>query len=166
MKTNKPLNMAQKFAQATVSNNLALLETLLDNNGEFEIQDQKNESLVADKWGFLEWYGSKLERTHIYKVFFDKCLFCAVGNRVVIFNDGKFPRTIKDDSERSKTGIMIEELDGKIIELKFCYLFLKTENKYEVDCKLDTIRAFQKIGHSFEEAFKLVTGFYPPQNIE
>lgn len=85
-----------------------------------------------------------------------------IGNSVVIFNDGKFPRTIKDSSERSKTGIMIDVKDYKIITLKFCFLFLKTENKYKYECTLDEINKLEKQGLSFEEAWKQVKGCDPP----
>ncbi len=57
-----------------------------------------------------------------------------IGNKVVLFNGGKFPRVIKDVSERSKTGLMLEIEDDKIIGINFCYVFAKTENLYQFEC--------------------------------
>ena len=106
----------------------------MHDEGEFQIQDDENESIETNKIGFLNWYSKKLNDTPIVGVIYDQCLHCSIGNSVVIFNERKFPRVIKDSSERSKTGLMIETKTGKIVALKFCFVFLETENKYVFEC--------------------------------
>lgn len=157
----KTADIAIEFANATKRNDIELLNSLLHDNGEFEIQNKENEIIAANKSEFLNWYKTKLDTTPITKITYDQCLFCSIGNRVVIFNDGKFPRTIKDFSERSQAGIMIDADDNKITTLKFCFIFLKTENKYEFECVADQIKELQKQGVSFDEALERVRGFNP-----
>ncbi|MBC7382892.1 MAG: hypothetical protein H7296_07830 [Bacteroidia bacterium] len=154
----KTADIAIEFAQATKFNDIELLESLLHDNGEFQIQDRKNEVIDSNKNEFIKWYKNKLDNTPITDIVYDQCIHCHIGNRVVIFNDGQFPRTIKDSAERSKTGLMIVVKDGKIITLKFCFVFLKTENKYQYECELEMIEVLKKQGLSFSEAFLKVTG--------
>ena len=66
------------------------------------------------------------------------------GSPVVLFNGGNFPRVIKDSSERSKTGLMLEFIDGKIATLKFCYVFANNENKYVFECNIERMKEFEK----------------------
>lgn len=133
----KTQNIAVEFAKATKQKNIELLYSLLDEEGEFEIQDVKNETVEANKSVFLKWYKTKLEATNITEIVYDQCMFCQIGNSVVIFNNGEFPRLIKDSSERVKTGIMIDAKNGKITTLKFCFSFIKTENKYKFEINLE-----------------------------
>lgn len=161
----KTTDIAIEFAKATRLNDIELLNSLLHENGEFEIQDKENEVIDANKSEFLKWYKTKLDTMPITKITYDQCLHCCIGNSVVIFNDGTFPRAIKDSSERSKTGIMIDAKDNKITRLKFCFVFLKTENKYEFECTRDKVKELQKQGLSFNEAWKRVTGFDPSKII-
>jgi hypothetical protein len=66
-----------------------------------------------------------------------------------------------DLSEHSKAGIMIDADDNKITTLKFCFIFLKTENKYEFECVADKIRELLKQGVPFDEALERVRGLNP-----
>lgn len=64
-----------------------------------------------------------------------------------------------DLSEQSKSGLMIDADDDKITTLKFCFIFLKTENKYEFECVADKIKELLNQGVSFDEALERVRGF-------
>jgi len=75
----------------------------------------------------------KLEATTVSSVDLDQCIGCSFGKSIIILNQGKFPREIKHNSERSKTGLMLNTNEGKINEIKFCFAFLKTENKYQIE---------------------------------
>jgi hypothetical protein len=161
----KTADIAIEFAQATKLNDIKLVESLLHDNGEFQVQDIKNEIIDANKNEFIKWYKTKLDNTPITDIVYDQCLHCQIGNSVVIFNNGKFPRTIKDSSERSKTGLMIDTKEGKIITMKFCFVFLKTENKYEFECNLDKIKTLINQGLSINEAYKIVIGNDPSETL-
>lgn len=106
----------------------------------------------------MNWYKHKLENTTITDIDYDQCLHCSIGNPVVLFNHGKFPREEKDYSARSKTGLMLNIKDNKIAEIKFYFVFLKTENKccFEVDG--EKIKAYIEQGLSIDEAIQKVTG--------
>lgn len=152
-------DIAIVFAQATKQNDFNLITGLLSDQGEFQIQNKENDSVDVGKKEFLAWYKLKLQQNPITDIEFDQCIHCSVGDCVIIFNDGKFPRTLKDSSERSKTGLKLEVKDCKITELKFCYVFLKTQNKYEFECVSDKMRVLMKdAGLSFDEAYERVTG--------
>lgn len=159
--TIKTADIAIEFAKATKNNDYELLDFLLHDQGEFQVQNEDNDNIDANKNEFIKWYKSKLAITPITDVVYDQCLHCYIGNKVVIFNDGKFPRTIKDVSERSKTGLMIGVKDDKIINMRFCFVFLKTDNKYQYECIQDKVKEFEKQGVSYNEAYKKVTGIDP-----
>ena len=129
-------DLAMEFSAATEKGNFELLTNLLADNGEFTIQSSDLETLIVGKDEFLDWFRLKLAETEITSVEYDRCSHCCFGNRVVLFNGGKFPRTIKDNSERSRTGIMVDTRDGQIITLKFCYIFLESENPYVFECDI------------------------------
>ncbi|MBT7996147.1 MAG: hypothetical protein HN691_14835 [Bacteroidetes bacterium] len=109
----------------------------------------------TNREGFLKWIQAKIKETEIYKVEFDQCLHCKIGNHVLLFNEGKFPRICKDDSERARTGLMLGIQDEKIIEIRFCYVFLKHDNKYVFDCRREKIKDFQNSGLSLDEAINI-----------
>ncbi len=152
----KTEDIAKEFANASKLIDIPHLESLLDENGEFEIQNDQLDIIHANKEEFIKWYEVKLKATAITDIEYDQCLHCHIGNTVIIFNDGKFPRTIKDISERSKTGLMVDAKDGKIMTIKFCFVFLKTENKYQVDCIIERFKQLRREGLSFEEAYSIV----------
>lgn len=156
-------NIAVEFALASERKDLHHLESLLSEDGTFDIQTADLETLEVDKYKFIQWYGLKLQETEITSIDYDQCLHCFIGNQVVLFNDGQFPRSIKDCSERSKTGIMLDIQNGLISTLKFCYLFIVTDNQYVFECRIDRIKEYQSQGMSYSEAFKKVLGTYPPE---
>ena len=122
--------------KAFLENRLEVLEDLLDENGSFDVQDQHLDCDTVNKSEFIKWIGEKATSQKIESVELDQCLFCEIGNPVLIINNGKFPRKVKESSERSKTGLMINEKNDKIKEIKFCYVFAKTENLYQFECDL------------------------------
>lgn len=132
--------LIQKFRKASSNKDIKLIDSLLDEDGEFEIQDKKLETIAVKKGEFIKWFEEKLSQTSIKECVLDQCIGCSFGNHLLIFNHGKFPATPKGQSERSKTALMITSKDGKINEISFCFAFLKTENKFvwEISCKIIT----------------------------
>jgi hypothetical protein len=128
-----------EFAQASMRKDISYIEGLLSDSGEYEIQNDSLETVEVGKQEFIKWYSNKLSQTSIQSIEYDQCLHCQIGARVVLFNAGKFPRQIKDASERSKTGYKIESKDDSITSLKFCFVFLETDNKYEFQCAIDKL---------------------------
>ena len=148
-------DIVNDFAVSTKNNSITDIEYLLCDEGYYEIQLENLETFETNKTEFLQWFSNKLNTTIITDVEFDQCIHCAVGNNVLLFNKGLFPRTVKDASERSKTGLMIGVTDGVITQIKFCYVFMKTDNKYAFECQIDDIKALMKAeGISFHEAQK------------
>jgi hypothetical protein len=124
----------QQLIHAIQSKNIDRIKILLSGDGEFSIQDKELYSATRKKRGFLNWFIPILLETPIKKIEVDQCQDGMGKSIVLIINQGKFPRSIKDASERSKTGLLIESKDGKICTIKFCYDFLKMENKYMYEC--------------------------------
>jgi hypothetical protein len=130
----KTKDISIEFANAVKLKEINLIENLLSDTGTFSIQDSELETQEANKSQFIKWFRQKLKRVVIYKVDFDLCLHCMIGNKVVLFNDGKFPRAIQHNYERSKTGLMLEMDADKISSISFCFVFAKTENLYQFEC--------------------------------
>ena len=136
-------DIAKEFANAVESKDLNHIKNLLSEDGIFDIQSNKT-TIEANKSEFINWFAPILENSAVTKIEYDQCLHCSIGNPVVLFNDGKFPRTIKSPTEYSKTGIMLDIKDGKIITLKFCFKFLKNENKAILECMVEKMREKNK----------------------
>jgi len=128
-----PKSIIKEFSDYTLNSEIENIRQLLDIDGEFEIQDEKKDSIEVKRDAFIDWFSKKLKTTKITSVEYDQCIGCSFGKSIVIFNQGKFPREIKHNSERSKTGLMINTSDNKINGIKFCFGFLKTENKYQIE---------------------------------
>jgi hypothetical protein len=154
----KTLNLTHEFAQASQQKDILYLKKLLSDEGEFEIQDDALETYDVNKAEFLVWYANKLEQTAITTISYDQCLDCQIGGSVVLFNDGKFPRKIKDPSERVKAGFKLEVVEDKIVNLKFCFVFLETENKYKFQCDMDRMKKYQEKGLTQSEILKAMQG--------
>lgn len=156
---NSKVKIAKSFATSTKLKDFDVLNNLLFEGGEFEIQPETTYGTeIVNKSSFLNWYAIKLETTSISDIDYDQCMSCEIGKPVILFNKGKFPRTPKESHNRSKTGLMLKIQDDKIIEIKFCYVFLKTENKYVFECQGDEIKKLIKKGVPPEEAIARVTG--------
>jgi hypothetical protein len=150
----KTLNLVHEFAHASQRKDLSYLAQLLSDSGEFEIQDESLEICEVDKTVFLEWFAQELNHTAINSISYDQCLHCQIGASVVLFNGGTFPRKIKDSSERVKSGYMVDVKEDKIENLKFCFVFLKTENKYKFQCNIEEMQEDLKKGLSIAEALE------------
>jgi len=142
----KSKEIATKFALASKNCDLELLNNLLSKDGAFHIQDTLLETIEVSKDEFLRWYKEKLDAVPIESIDYDQCLHCYLGKPVVLFNNGKFPRQVQDSSERTKTGLALNISGNKIIEIAFCYTFLKMENKYVYQATGDRIKKFIEDG--------------------
>ena len=142
------------FAVAIKEKNIELIVSLLSEKGIYDTQLPDLKTIESDKVTFVDWFSDKLKTTKISSVTFDQCLHCKIGNPVVLFNNGEFPRIIKDSSERSKTGLMLDIKEGKITNIKFCYVFAQTENKYKFECDGEQIKKHMSDGLTFEDAYK------------
>lgn len=131
--------IAKEFATAVETKDLNHIKNLLSEDGIFDIQGNET-TLEVNKFEFIKWFAPILESFTITKIEYDHCLHCSIGNPVVLFNNGTFPRTAKSPTEYSKTGIMLDVKDGKIITLKFCFKFLKNENKAVLECMVEEMR--------------------------
>jgi len=116
------------FIFAVESKNMITLANLLSEGGEFEIEDNKREFQEVSKYQFLAWFEMKLNKTTIRNSSIDQCLMCQIGNPVVFFNNGEFPKK-NELFERPRAGLMLEINNGKIALIRFCYTFLHSKNE-------------------------------------
>lgn len=132
IKTTLPATklIVKEFANATIKNDLIKISDLLCDNGDYEIQTKNLVIRKANKKSFLKWFKNKLSETQVINVDYDQCIHCYIGNPVLLFNNGEFPIIIKDSSWRTKMGLMLDVQNNIIKRIKFCALFLKTENPY------------------------------------
>ncbi len=130
----KTKNIVIEFAKATKRKDVEFIESLLSDEGEFHMQDKDLKRIEVGKKEFMDWYRIRVENAQITHISYDQCIFCSIGKPVVLFNDGNFPRIIENRFERSKTGLMLNVIDGKISQIAFCTLFANTENKYVYEC--------------------------------
>jgi hypothetical protein len=156
-KTCKPKveNIITLFSDALLKKDINGIKDLLNEEGEFEIQSPKFKTLQVNKKRFVAWLNSRLKQTESLTVAFDQCLHCSLGRTVLLVNDGTFPRQIRDSSERSKTGLMLKVKEGQISQIKFCFVFVKTENRYIYELKTDKVRHYESLGYSMWEAIEL-----------
>lgn len=145
-------DIATKFALASKNNDLESLKKLLSKDGSFHIQNASLDTIEVPKEEFLRWYKEKLDSAVIESIDYDQCLLCLLGNPVVIFNNGKFPRQPKDSGEKAKTGLALNIKGNKIIEMGFCHTFLKNENKHVFEIRGEKIKEYVNQGFSTEEA--------------
>ena len=147
-------DIAAKFAIASKNSDLELLNKLLSKDGSFHIQDPSLDTIVVSKKEFLKWYKEKLDAVTIEYIDYDQCMFCRIGNTVVLFNHGLFSITFKHNWERSRVGLMIEVQDNKISEVNFCRVFLNTTNKAVFECRAEKIEEYIAQGLTKEQAIK------------
>ena len=149
------IELIRLFVSASLNPDIKAIEYLLADDGVFEIEDKNLELVDTSKKEFLQWYNHKLIKTPIIEVTYDQCIGCSFGNQVVIFNNGTFPRDPQNFTDKTKAGIMLETLDGKISKMQFCFSFLKTENKAVCECVGDEYLKYMKAGFSEEEAIAM-----------
>ena len=131
------------FANAIQESNFELLQKLLADSGEYQISLNK-ETFYVKKIEFVFWMIEQRKKFDHLAYHFDNCTFCEIGQPVVIFNDGAFPKVHKSASEREKMGFMLQVENNKIIHIKICHSFLQTENKCLVDVTLERVNAYEK----------------------
>lgn len=134
-----PMDTLSNFVYATKNASITAIKDLLDDDGVFEIEQINNVLVDVNKEEFLEWYQSKLLETKIEEIDYDYCAGCSCGERVILFNNGRFPRKTKEPLESFKSGLKFL-FDGNLIsKISFCVHFLKTENKLVHECQEEDI---------------------------
>jgi hypothetical protein len=129
--------IAAELAEAISTLSIANLVDMLAENGEYNIQDENDEIVHANKAAFLSWLAGCMDefllvnedRTQLNFII-DQCIHCRIGNPVIIFENGRFPVFTRDPWQREKCGLMLEFDDNLISGITFCFVFLKTENPY------------------------------------
>jgi hypothetical protein len=130
------------FAKALQQKDFDILKDLLDDSGEFQISADKKIAF-ANKNEFINWLGLRRNEFKELTFHFDQCTYCNIGQPVVIFNDGMFPKVVKEISQKENFGFMIDVKDNKIKQTKLCYSFLQTENRGIIDIISARIKRFE-----------------------
>jgi hypothetical protein len=125
------------LAEAIATFDITKVAKLLSEKGEFQIQNENEERIEANKPDFLKWLSDCIDeflfvnedRTRL-EFTIDQCLYCRIGNPVIIFENGRFPVFSRDLGDREKCGLMVEFKDNLVSDISFCYLFVKTDNQY------------------------------------
>lgn len=128
------------LAEAISRFDIRTVENLLSDKGEFQILDDKDETVISNKNGFITWlhncfseYTSANEDQNQLDYTIDQCLHCKIGNPVIIINNGRFPVFTRNSWDREKIGLMLE-FDGDLIsDITFCGFFLKTDNPFHFE---------------------------------
>ena len=151
-------DIVKNFIKAIENNSVQLFKNLLNDVGTFEIQLPDLSDKDVSKNEFIKWFSNKLSTTEIKSIKQDKCLFCKIGNPVLIINEGSFPRKCTDIFERKTIGLMLEIKNGKISQIQFCTSFLHTDNKcqFEEDCEV--IKKLMNEGLNLSEAYLKMKG--------
>lgn len=149
------IQLIKKFVSASLNADINTIEYLLSDDGIFEFENENLELIDTSKKEFLQWYKNKLKETIITEVINDQCIGCSFGNQVVIFNNGTFPRVPHDFTDKTKAGLMLETLEGKISKIQFCFSFLKTENKAVCECVGEEYLKYIKAGFSEDDAIAM-----------
>jgi hypothetical protein len=136
--------IAAELVEAISTLSIANVVDMLAENGEYNIQDENDEIIHANKTAFLNWLAGRMDeflivnedRTQLTYII-DQCIHCRIGNPVIIFENGRFPVFTRDPWQREKCGLMLEFYDNLISGITFCFVFLKTDNLYlyEKRCK-------------------------------
>lgn len=128
-------DLVEKFAKALAHYRVAEIEPLLA-EGEYNYYDIDGEEVEeGNKDGMIDYLKRVCEpllftATEPAIVEYDQCLFCRVGNPVVLFNGGRFPHNPLAFYERNKQGLMLEFEEDLISGITFCGTFIKTDNEY------------------------------------
>ena len=157
----KTEDIAVEFAMSTKLKDIEHLSSLLSENGSFAIQDHYGKTIFVNREDFIKWYENELKDAIITDIDYDQCIQCMIGNKVVLFNSGRFPISFTDNSERSKTGLMLDIQEGKIIGLNFCRGLLKTDNKDVFECRGEKIKEYISQGMSVDEAIRKAIDLSP-----
>jgi hypothetical protein len=111
--------LTRKLADSISNGDIYHVQELLYDGGEFTIPDSDLELIITDKYGFLNWIKPFLMERNLssenkidYTI--DRCLFCKIGNPVILFEDGKFPIKTEEPWQRERLGFMLEFEGDKI----------------------------------------------------
>lgn len=159
----KSKNLVNEFAKATESKDLKALADLLDDEGVFEIHNPQNETEETDKTMFLLWYMSKLNTMEITETKKDQCLDCHLGKPVLLFNKGRFPIKLNRYWSRVRTGVMLGIENEKINLIRFCYVFLRTENNYFEKYASENTSCLTAQGMDYIDAYNAVQQMDPDE---
>ena len=134
------VTLTLELAEAISKFNIGNVENLLSEKGEFQILDDKDETIISNKNGFITWlnncfveFTSANEDQTQLDYTIDQCLHCRVGNPVIIINNGRFPVFTRNSWDREKIGLMLEFNDEMISDITFCGFFLKTDNPFHFE---------------------------------
>lgn len=164
--TKKEVDIAVRFADAVKNMDMQMLDELLEEPGDYQITDETTTAntevnrLDADKAGFLQWLLQKRLATAVYDISFDQCLHCAIGNPVVLFNNGQFPVNTRDMSETSKTGLMLDITENKIKGIQLCFTFIGEENKCNFEYVAHLMQHYMEKGINYIEAHAKAAELY------
>ena len=133
-----------ELANAIASFKIVKVTELLSVDGGYCLQDEKEETVVANKSSFIKWLSNCIEEffnvnedlTQLNYII-DRCSYCRIGNPVIIFENSRFPVMTRNPWESSKCELMLEFKDNLVSDISFCYIFLSSENpyNYEKKCK-------------------------------
>ena len=152
----EPKAIVNEFVEAIRAKDIGWISNLLDPNGVFDIELPDQDTLEVNREEFMNWLAEPLNRTEITSVEYDQCLFCKIGNPVVLFNKGKFPRKAKV-GERPKAGMMLNVNENGLIDLiQFCFTFLHRDNVHKPSAKAENFIEAIKNGLSPEEAHERI----------
>lgn len=152
----KRKELHKALGSAFINRDIKKIQYLLSDDGTYEIQSQRLNTLIVNKKRFIAWIKKRMKQEEKkLTITMDICMLCSIGANVLMINDGSFPRRLKDSSERSKTGLMVESSKGLITQIKFCYSFLKTENKNVFEIKMERIQYYTRCGYSYNSAKKM-----------
>lgn len=154
-KTEIVRDVTTTFGNALLNKDLKTIVSLLSEDGIYEIQSPRLNTLQVEKKRFVTWFKKRLKQESELTITYDQCMHCYIGGIVLLLNNGKFPRQIKDSSERSKTGLMLEVKDGLISRVKFCYVFVKSDNMYVYEIRIARIKYYIDQGNSYWAAKRI-----------
>jgi len=147
-----------RFAEAVKSNDLSSIESTLNDSGTFEIRHPEKEKISVNKRDYIMYLAELLNKEPVTEFTYDRCLYCSAGHRVILFNGGRFPfNKLTNHDRREKTGFRLESIDGKINDIKFCFSFIKHDNRAQFEVTADRIKSqMKKHKWSFDEAYQNV----------
>lgn len=128
---NDKRELVKQFAYAFAHFDIAGISALMAPKGEYIIQDEFGEDLlVEDRTDYLTWLSDRFEEAKEdypdkkkLKFEFDTCGGCSTGCPVVYFEGAIYPRLAEDEDEILMHGLMVDEKNGKIERILFCYNF-------------------------------------------
>lgn len=144
------------FAKAVQDKDSELITSLLADDGEYHTQDADLNTIEhSNKSAFIEWLQVQLSKKEITKIEYDNCILCRTGNPVVLFNEGLFVLQ-QEHKAKSRTGFMLDIVDGKIKEIMFCFYFAHRENKPQWEYDSDEVKKLTAQGVPLIDAIETV----------